>query len=238
MKIKIAHIYPEVLNLYGDTGNILSLKKRAEWRNIEVDVREYAMNDVIDFQNIDILFIGGGSDKEQIVVCDKLKEYIEELKKYIENDGVLMAVCGGFQILGNYFETDDKNVECLGLLDFYTKNDKSRLIDDVIIQTEFLDRPVVGFENHRGRTYINDYAPLGKVIHGNGNNGSDGVEGIMYKNVIGTYLHGPLLPKNPHLSDYIIKKALQNKYGVVELQELDDSIELDANDYIINRFRN
>ena len=237
MKIKIAHIYPELLNLYGDTGNIASLKKRMEWRNIEAEVKEYKINDTIDFDNIDILFIGGGSDKEQLTVCEKLIGYREEIKKYVDNNGVLIAVCSGFQLLGKYYETADKKTECLDILDIYTKYDKNRLIDDVIIQTEFLDRPVVGFENHSGRTYINNNVPLGKVIHGNGNNGEEGIEGVIFKNVIGTYLHGPLLPKNPHLCDYIIKKALQNKYGNVELQNLDDSVEFAANDYVINRFR-
>ncbi len=238
MKIKIAHIYPELRNLYGDMGNIASLKKRAEWRNIEVEVREYNINEVIDFENTDILFIGGGSDKEQITVCNKLKEYAEDIKKYIENNGVLIAICSGFEILGKHYKVKNETVQALGLLDMYTEYADNRLIDDVVVKTEFLERPVVGFENHGGRVYINNNAPLGKVIHGNGNNGTDGLEGVMYKNVIGTYMHGPLLPKNPHLSDYIIKKALQNKYGEIELQELDDSIEFAANDYIVNRFRN
>ncbi len=238
MKIKIAHVYPELLNLYGDMGNIASLKKRAQWRNIEVDVVEYNINDIIDFENTDILFIGGGSDKEQLTVCNKLKEYADEIKKYIENNGVIMAICSGFEILGKYYKVNNKEVQALGLLDIYTEYADNRLIDDVIIKTDFLERPVVGFENHGGRVYINNHNPLGKVVYGNGNNGIDGLEGVMYKNVIGTYLHGPLLPKNPHLSDYIIKKALQNKYGEIELQELDDSIEFAANDYIINRFRN
>lgn len=238
MKIKIAHIFPELLNLYGDAGNIASLKKRSEWRNIEVEVKEYNLNDVIDFESIDILFIGGGSDKEQHIVCEKLKEYKDELRKYIENNGVLVAICSGFEILGKYYKVKNETVEALGLLDLYTEYDDNRLIDDVIIKTDFLDRPVVGFENHGGRVYINDHIPFGKVVYGNGNNGNDGLEGVLYKNVIGTYLHGPILPKNPHLSDYIIKKALQNKYEDFELQELDDSIEFAANDYIINRFRN
>lgn len=238
MKLKIAHMYPDILNLYGDFGNITSLKKRAEWRKIEVEIIEYSMDDVPDFNNIDILFIGGGTDKEQINVCNKLKEYTDEIINYLENNGVIIAFCGGYEILGKQIKTKDGTFEGLGILDIYTEYKDNRIIDDVIIETDFLSKPLVGFENHAGRTYINDNIPLGKVIYGNGNNGNDGTEGVIYKNVIGTYLHGPLLPKNPHLCDYIIKKALQNKYGDVVLQELDDSIEFAANEYIVNRFRN
>ena len=238
MKIKIAHMYPELLNLYGDMGNIASLKKRAEWRNIQVEVKEYSIDEEIDFENIDILFIGGGSDKEQITVCNKLKEYKESIVKYVENNGVLIALCGGFEILGDYYTLNGKKISALNVLDIYTEYANDRLIDDIIIKADFLERPIVGFENHGGRLYIKNNKPLGKVVYGNGNNGKDGFEGVVYKNVIGTYMHGPLLPKNPHLTDYIIKKALQNKYGDVELQELDDSVEFAANDYIVNRFCN
>ena len=238
MKLKIAHMYPELLNLYGDFGNITSLKKRAEWRNIDVEIVEYSLNDSVDFSDIDIVFIGGGSDKEQILVCNKLKEYAKDIKKYVENNGVLISFCGGYEILGKYFVINDTKYEGLNVLDIYTEYKKDRIINDVIIKTDFLDKPVVGFENHAGRTYINFGKPLGKVVYGGGNNGEDGTEGSVYKNVIGTYLHGPLLPKNPHLCDYIIKKALQNKYDNIKLQDLDDSIEFAANDYIVNRFHN
>lgn len=237
MELKIAHLYPELLNLYGDRGNIISLKKRAEWRGIDVQVKEYTLNDKIDFENIDILFIGGGSDREQLLVCEKLREIKDEFKEYVEHNGVVIAICGGYQLLGHYYKMKDETIQGLDILDVYTESGEGRLIDNVVIQTEFSDRPVVGFENHGGRTFINNHMPFGKVLYGNGNNGTDGFEGVLYKNVIGTYLHGPLLPKNPHLCDYIIKKALQNKYGDVNLQDLDDSVEFAANDYIVNRFR-
>ncbi len=238
MELKIAHLYPELLNLYGDKGNIITLEKRAKWRGIDVTVKEYNLTDEIDFENTDILFIGGGSEREQLLVCEKLKECKDELKKYVENNGVVLAICGGYQLLGNYYKMNDETIQGLEILDIYTEVGENRLIDNVVIETEFFDIPVVGFENHRGRTFINNHTPLGKVVYGNGNNGTDAFEGVMYKNVMGTYLHGPLLPKNPHLCDYIIKKALQNKYGEFELQDLDDSIELTANAYIVNRFRN
>lgn len=237
MNLKIAHLYPELLNLYGDRGNIISLKKRAEWRGIDVEVKEYKLADEIDFENIDILFIGGGSDREQLLVCQRLKEIKKDFKNYVENNGVVTAICGGYQLLGKYYKMKDETVEGLGILDIYTESGEGRLIGNVVIETEFLDRPIVGFENHGGRTYIENHNSLGKVVYGNGNNDNDKAEGVLYKNVIGTYLHGPLFPKNPHLCDYIIKKALQNKYGEVELEELDDSVEFAANDYIVNRFR-
>lgn len=237
MNLKIAHLYPELLNLYGDRGNIISLKKRAEWRGIDVEVKEYKLADEIDFENIDILFIGGGSDREQLLVCQRLKEIKKDFKNYVENNGVVTAICGGYQLLGKYYKMKDETVEGLDILDIYTESGEGRLIGNVVIETEFLDRPIVGFENHGGRTYIENHNPLGKVVYGNGNNDNDKAEGVLYKNVIGTYLHGPLFPKNPHLCDYIIKKALQNKYGEVELEELDDSVEFAANDYIVNRFR-
>jgi len=238
MELKIAHLYPELLNLYGDKGNIVSLLKRGNWRGIDMTVKEYNLNDKIDFENSDIIFIGGGSDKEQLIVCQKLIEYKDEFKKYVENNGVILGVCSGYELLGKYIKFKDKTVECLGLLDIYSENYDNRLIGDVVVKTDFLEYPVVGFENHCRRTFLNNHTPFGKVEYGNGNNENDGVEGVIYKNVIGTYLHGPLLPKNPHLCDYIIKKALQNKYEDVVLQDLDDSIEITANRYIVNRFHN
>ena len=236
MNLKIAHLYPELLNLYGDRGNIISLQKRAEWRGIDVEVKEYRLSDEIDFENIDILFIGGGSDREQLLVCQRLKEIKNDFKNYVENNGVVTAICGGYQLLGKYYKMKDETVDGLDILDIHTESGDGRLIGNVVIETNFLERPIVGFENHGGRTYIENHNPLGKVIYGNGNNDDDKVEGVVYKNVIGTYLHGPLFPKNPHLCDYVIKKALQNKYGEVELEELDDSVEFAANDYIVNRF--
>ncbi|MBQ6907979.1 MAG: glutamine amidotransferase [Clostridia bacterium] len=237
MKLEIAHLYPELLNLYGDRGNIISLKKRLEWRGIEVCVKEYGITDEIDFESTDIIFIGGGSDREQLLVQNRLTKIKDKFKQYVENNGVVVAICGGYQLLGHYYKMNDKNIDGLDILDIYTESGKGRLISNVVINTNFLDRPVVGFENHGGRTYIGKHDPLGKVVFGNGNNGIDGFEGVVYKNVIGTYLHGPLFPKNPHLCDYVIKKALQNKYGDVELKSLDDKIEFFANDYIVNRFQ-
>lgn len=238
MELRIAHLYPELLNLYGDRGNIIALKKRAEWRKIEVQVQEYNLSDEIDFKNTDILFVGGGSDREQLLVCNRLCELKDEFSSYVEKGGVVAAICGGYQLLGHYYKMKGETIKGLGILDIYTESGEGRLIGNVVVNSDFLDMPVVGFENHGGRTFIGNHKPLGKVMYGCGNNGVDGFEGVVYKNVIGTYLHGPLFPKNPHLCDYIIKKALQNRYGEdIVLQELDDKVETEANEYIVNRFR-
>lgn len=137
--------------------------------------------------------------------------------------------------MGHYYKLKDEMIEGLSVIDMFTQSGTGRLISNAVIKTELFERPVVGFENHGGRTYIGDNTPLGKVVFGNGNNGEDGGEGVIYKNVIGTYLHGPLFPKNPHLCDYVLKKALERKYGEISLESLDDNAEYAANDYIVNR---
>ena len=155
----------------------------------------------------------------------------------MENNGVVIAICGGYQLLGNYYKTDQGMIKGLELVDMYTEQGEGRLISNIILQSELFDMPVVGFENHGGRTCINNNKPLGKVLYGSGNDGKSGYEGVVYKNVIGTYLHGPLLPKNPQLADWLILHALQKKYGEqTELTPLDDSQEKEANDYICHRF--
>ena len=236
MKITIGHLYPDLLNLYGDRGNIQCMKNRCLWRGIEAEVREFQITDSIDFQNLDIVLLGGGSDREQMLVCQKLKTIQKDFRDYVEDNGVVIAVCGGYQLLGHYYDTDDGRIEGLSLVDLYTEQGSPRLISNIIIQNDSLETPIVGFENHGGRTYINDNKPLGKVLFGYGNNEKDGAEGVMYKNVIGTYLHGPLLPKNPHISDLLISRALERKYGKSELEPLDDTQELEANRYIVERF--
>lgn len=237
MKIIIGHLYPDLLNLYGDRGNIQCLKKRCEWRGIDVEVVEYQLEDEIDFSNLDIVLLGGGSDREQALVCEKLKTIQNDFKCYVEENGVVIAICGGYQLLGNYYMTSNGNIEGLKLVDLYTKQGSDRLIQNIVIQSELFDTPIVGFENHGGRTYINKNKPLGKVLYGAGNNGETGYEGVIYKNVIGTYLHGPLLPKNPKLCDYLLTKALVRRYGEdIELEPLDDTSEMEANKYVVDRF--
>lgn len=236
MKVTIGHLYPDLLNLYGDRGNIQCMRKRCEWRGIEAEVREFQITDAIDFNALDIVLLGGGSDREQMLVCERLKAIQKDFQGYVEDGGVVIAVCGGYQLLGHYYDTDDGRIEGLSLVDLYTEQGSPRLISNIVIQNDQMEVPIVGFENHGGRTYINDNQPLGKVLFGFGNNGEDGQEGVLYKNVIGTYLHGPLLPKNPQISDLLIRRALERKYGNAELSPLDDAQELEANQYIVERF--
>ena len=237
MKITIGHLYPDLLNLYGDRGNIQCLMKRCLWRGIEAETIAFELGDKIDFSKLDIVLLGGGSDREQMLVCEKLKEIQKDFKAYVEDNGVVIAICGGYQLLGNYYKTDQGMIEGLKLVDMSTEQGKGRLIGNIVMQSDLFDMPIVGFENHGGRTTIGNNKPLGKVLSGYGNDGQSGEEGVVYKNVIGTYLQGPLLPKNPQLADLLISRALEKKYGKkIELEKLDDSEEQEANSYIFHRF--
>ncbi len=239
MKIKILHLFPDLLNLYGDKGNIECMRKRLVWRGIEAEVITHTCLDKkLDLSDIDIVFIGGGSDREQKIVCDKLLAYKKELKDYVENNGTLVAVCGGYQLLGKYYKLQDKTIEDLGILDIFTEQGKKRLIGNIVLESELIDDKIVGFENHGGRTYIGRHTPLGKVVYGYGNDEKTGYEGVVYKNVVATYLHGPLLPKNPALCDYILTNAVRRKKsGFIALEPLEDALEKTANEYIVNRFK-
>lgn len=236
MKITIGHLYPDLLNLYGDRGNIQCMKKRCEWRGIEAEVREFQLTDQIDFQNLDIVLLGGGSDREQKIVCSQLKTIQKDFKSYVEDHGVVLAVCGGYQLLGHYYDTEEGRIEGLSLVDLYTEQGTPRLISNIVIESELFSDPVAGFENHGGRTFIQENVPFGRVRFGYGNNGQDQEEGVRYKNVIGTYIHGPLLPKNPQVCDHLLGRALERKYGSAQLAPLDDGAEKEANQYIVNRF--
>lgn len=241
MKIKILHLFPDLLDQYFDSGNILCIRKRLEWRGIGCDVVAVKKGDPIaDLDNVDLIFIGGGADKEQMYVSKSLLAYKTELQRYIEDYGSLIAICGGYQLLGNYYKVNGETIKGLELLDICTETKKGRLIGDVILKSDFLKEPhnlIVGFENHGGRTYIGNHKPFGKVLYGNGNSENNGYDGVMYKNLIGSYLHGPLLPKNPELCDYILNKAIKHRYGDFEgLAPLDDNMEHQAGEYIINKY--
>ena len=237
MKLTIGHLYPDLLNLYGDRGNIQCFRKRLEWRGIEAEVIPFLSGDTIDFSKLDIVLLGGGSDREQELVCGQLQNIRRNFKDYVENNGVVLAVCGGYQLLGKYYKTDKKNIEGLYILDITTEWEPERLIRNIVLNSPLFDTPVVGFENHGGRTYIGSHTPFGKVFYGLGNTGKSGYEGVVYKNVIGTYLHGPLLPKNPHVCDYLLEKALIRKYGEdIILEPLTDKLEHLANGYIVDRY--
>ena len=239
VKLTIGHIMPELLNLYGDSGNILSLKNRLIWRGMEAEIVEINDESDIRLSDIDILILGGGSDREQKTVCETLGKKRAEIAGYVEDNGVLAAFCGGFHMLGNYWETADEKVAGLGILDINTNRGKSRLTGNVIIETEFggEKNKVVGFENHIGTVAIGDLEPFGDVLAGKGNNGVDSTEGVLYNNLLATNLFGPLLPKNPKVADELIKRAIMRKYGRnMELSPLDDTFENEAHDYIVKRF--
>lgn len=234
--INIVHLYPDLLNLYGDKGNIECLRKRLTWRDIEVKVTEISdENPHIDFEDADIIFLGGGSEREQKLVCEKLLMYKPQFKSFVENGGTLVALCGGFEMIGKSFGKKDEKTKGLSILDFDTEypSDGSRLIGNVIMECEGIDGYVVGFENHNGRIYTDKYKALGKLIKGHGSNGVNKNEGLVYKNLFASYLHGPLFPKNPKLCDLILTKTLKNKYSNFDkLYPLDDTLEEKANNYI------
>lgn len=236
MEITIAHLYPDLLNLYGDRGNIITLERRLEARGITANTVSYELSDKIDFSGTDIAFVGGGSDREQQLVCGIMCEMKNELKSYAEDGGTIVAVCGGYQLLGDYYQLENEKIPGTGLLDIYTEQGKGRLIGNVVLESEYVGSTIVGFENHGGRTYIGSHTPLGKVLYGNGNDDKSGYEGVVYKNVVATYLHGPLLPKNPILADKILKNAVERKYGSADFDDIDDTLETKAHEYIVNRF--
>ncbi|WP_419073624.1 type 1 glutamine amidotransferase [Slackia isoflavoniconvertens] len=235
--LTIVHLFPELLNLYGDGGNVIALTRRLQWRGLPVEVREIGMGDAMDFSQADIVFIGGGADREQMIVKDAMVARKSELSAYVADGGVLLAVCGGYQFLGHSYAMDDVVVEGLGVIDMETVRGEGRLIGNAVIQSDICDAPIVGFENHGGRTTLgSDAKPLGRVLGKTfGNNGEDGFEGVHQGNLIGTYLHGPLLPKNPQVADYLIARAFDRRGDALELVSLDDAVELEANRVMAKR---
>lgn len=232
--IKIFHFMPDKLNLYGDIGNIIALKQRAKWRNIEVEVIDITDTDQLSLDECDIFFIGGGSDREQSLATEQLKKIKTQLKDAIEGGMPTLTICGGYQFLGSEYVTPDgTRLEGLNILDIYTESKKDRLIGDIVIESETFGQ-IVGFENHGGRTY-HEYPTLGKVVDGYGNNDTDKKEGIHYKNLLGTYLHGPILPKNHEITDYLLKQACIRKGITFELEQLDNTVEEAAKQAIIKR---
>ena len=226
MKVTLYHFFADLLNLYGDRGNVLTLQKRAEWRGIELDVVGVKNVKDVKLTEGDLYFIGGGADSAQSLCTEQLLTIKDEFKDAIEDGVPMLTICGGYQFLGQRYTTSEgKELKTLEILDFYTegKADKSRLIGNVLLDSPKFGQ-LVGFENHSGRTY-HSFETLGKVVHGFGNNGEDGQEGLLYKNLVGTYLHGPVLPKNPVLADYLLEKAVERKYGKGSLITLDDRLE-------------
>ncbi len=231
MQLKLAYFYPTLMNLYGDRGNVQTLALRCRWRGIDLLISEIGIGDEVDLTAFDLAFFGGGQDKEQQKISeDLITKKAVNLRSAIEDGLVTLTVCGGFQLLGEYYRPLDSPVlRGISVFDAWTEGGKWRAIGNVIIQAEFgegREHELIGFENHSGRTFLGaGCKPLGKISTGFGNNGKDETEGARYRNCFGTYLHGPLLPKNPALADYLIGLALERRYGKSELTPLNDFLE-------------
>ncbi len=231
-ELTILHLFPELLNLYGDTGNMLVLEKRLAWRGMQAHIIPVSLGQSIDLSSADIVFVGGGSDREQGIVGEELVKHTADFKAYAKDGGVLLAVCGGYQLLGHEYSLGENKLSGLGLLDIYTVRKTPRLIGNIACTTELFSQDVVGYENHGGRTYLgSDVTPFARVLHGFGNDGASGFEGARANRVIGTYIHGPLLPKNPELADWLLSQALERKGLDPVLSPLDDTAEKRANEY-------
>jgi CobQ-like glutamine amidotransferase family enzyme len=244
MKLTIHHLYADMMNLYGDRGNVISIKKRCEWRGIPVEVVDVNVGESIRPTGCDLFLFGGGQDREQALLVEDLSgSKGADLKAVVEDGGVVLGVCGGYQLMGHHYETPEgEKLPGLGIFDLHTeprKPEEARLIGNVLVglPEEINTRPgmIVGFENHGGRTYLGEVEPLGTVVRGHGNNGKDGTEGARRLNAYGTYLHGSLLPKNPWFTDYLIHSALRRTDASFELTPLDDAAEEAAFESVAQR---
>lgn len=255
LSLTLAQLYPEQMNIYGDRGNIIALQQRCAWRGIELRVIPVEVDSTIDWSAMDLAFFGGGQDSGQALIAnDFLQHQSEGLARAIEDGLVLLAICGGYQLLGHYFLTHTgERLPGVGVLDIHTVGGKKRLIGNIVIELDnsgwqselesphrsspTAHRRIVGFENHSGRTYHGPRVQsLGRVLVGHGDNGEDKVGGSVYRNTIGCYLHGALLPKNPQLADYMLLQALRRRYGSsITLQPLEDKLELQAQRTMVER---
>lgn len=238
INLNITWLYPLEMSTYGDRGNILTLKKRCEWRGIGVQIEEIGLKEALRKDWTDLYFFGGGQDQAQIAVSDDLKTY---KKAFLEEEAslgkVFLGVCGGYQLFGHYYRDHEGNeLPGLGIMDVITLAGNKRLMGNLVVDTELFEHKLVGFENHSGKTFLGKKAkPLGKVFVGFGNNGEDRSEGAIQNNIFGCYIHGPLLPKNPQFADYLIRLALEKRYGKLELSFLNDTAEYAAHETAVQR---
>ena len=239
MKIRVGHLYPDYLNIYADRGNIAVLDARARSRGHELEVRAIGMHDPVPAGEIDLFYVGGGQDREQALVAHDLAKKADALREAVEGDAAFLAVCGGYQLLGrSYRDVAGEELPGIGLLPLHTVAGGRRMIGDVLLECAWAGRTLAGFENHAGRTHLDEGAePLGRVVHGFGNDGGSGFEGCRYRKVYGTYLHGPLLPRNPWFADRVLADALAHAGVPGELEALDDALERDAHDVAAQRAR-
>ncbi len=242
-EIRLLYLYPDIMELYGDFGNIQILKYRCEQRGIKLIIDEYSINDEApDFKSYDIVFAGGGADNEQSILSDDLMRHKKAIKEAVEEGTFFLLICGAYQLFGKYYKGVEGNIiPGLEVFDYYTEaqpDRKKRCIGNIVTKAiiDGEETEVIGFENHGGQTFNID-TPFGKVITGNGNKFADKEEGFFRKNVIATYLHGPLLSKNPKIADYIIKYCLERKSGnKTELEKLNDTFEEKCREQLLNKF--
>ncbi len=234
MEVRIAHLYPSLMNIYADRGNIITLAMRCAWRGIEVLVDEFGIGETPSWDDYDFYYLGGGQDREQQLVCRDLAAKREGLAEAVERGAVLLSICGGYQLLGDYYRTGaGETMEGIGLFRAHTVAGRRRCIGNIVVEADIGGSRLVlaGFENHSGKTFLDPgQQALGRVLTGFGNNAEDGLEGIVYRNAIGTYMHGPLLPKNPGLTDWLLARSLEHRQGQAigkasPLPALDDSLE-------------
>lgn len=240
--VRLCHLYPDMMNIYADRGNIAVIRQRLAWRDMNLEITEVGLGDSIQAGQHDLYYLGGGQDRDQNMVATDLadKSKSDAIRADAEAGAAQLYVCGGIQLAGHGYTTvDGQNLPGVGVLDLTTEAGDSRLIGDLVIDAtvEGATRRVVGYENHAGRTRLGPSAvPLGRVVSGHGNDGESGFEGAIYNHVIGTYLHGPLLPKNPWLADMLLGWALEHRYGHdVVLRPLDDAAEERAHRAAIDR---
>jgi lipid II isoglutaminyl synthase (glutamine-hydrolysing) len=239
VNIRVAHLYPGYLNIYADRGNIAVLARRAAWRGHDLEVTAVGLHGEIDPRAYDLYYLGGGQDREQLLVAPDLAAKAEPLKDAVAGGAAVLAVCGGYQLLGRgYRGFHGEDMPGVGLLPLETVAGDTRMIGDVLIESEM--GPIAGFENHAGRTRLDpDAEPLGRVVSGFGNDGESGFEGCRLGRVVGTYLHGPLLPRNPRFADWLLAQALAHRSGgePPELAPLDDELEAEAHAVSTGRAR-
>lgn len=235
MTIRICHLWHDALNWNGSQGNLTCLKKRLEWRNIPVEIKKVPVGGALDVSEIDLIYIGAGKAYENHTLLRDVAAKAPLLREYCQNGGALLAVCEGFELLGQAVVLPDGTTQAgLGILDMKTIYDKNRLTGNAAINTA--DGTAVYFENHAGRVYPNDdIPPLGQILKGSGNNGEDHRAGVRHGNVYGCQAHGPLLPKNPQLADAILRAAIDRRHPEITLAPLDDTMELEAQKTMLDR---
>ena len=230
-RLRLCHLYPDLLNLYGDRGNVLALKRRAQWRGMDLEIEQISMGEKFDEDRYDLVFLGGGQDAEQnIIRTDFVSGKGDAVKRAVEKNKVFLCICGGYQMMGTFYEEHDgTRIDCLGAISVHTIGIENRFIGDTVYACPFLSgsKILYGFENHSGRTYLGSgVKPLAQVISGAGNNGEDGFEGAIYRNVYCTYSHGSFLPKNPRMTDHLLLCAGKEKWGEeFALADLSDEME-------------